>query len=322
MLASVAASSRSSSAACCSVWTTRSRPRRPRGRHRRRRLRRRRNQCRRRRRAAQTAKVEVANVEGMSLAAARKPLKRQGLKMRVTRSASERPRGDVLRQAPPAGSRVDKGTVVALVASLGMVSGEQPAESAVEVPGVSASWRPGRRGVARCGAASASPAGGVPAKAGNRRRQTTLARLAGRQRQRGRTRGREASAVTVERIEVLDVFGSAAASARSELRAAGLKVTTTGVVSQESAGTVVSQSPGAGADVQRAVGCSSPCPRGPPRSMFPTSAGWTRRRRESSSSAQDSSCGSPTSRRRILRRTASSSARRRRADPALRTATR
>ena len=47
------------------------------------------------------------------------------------------------------------------------------------------------------------------------------------------------------------MIGSAAASARSELRAAGLKVTTTGVVSQESAGTVISQSPGAGADVSK-----------------------------------------------------------------------
>jgi eukaryotic-like serine/threonine-protein kinase len=47
------------------------------------------------------------------------------------------------------------------------------------------------------------------------------------------------------------VIGAAAASARSELRAAGLKVTTIGVVSQESPGTVISQSPRAGADVRK-----------------------------------------------------------------------
>ena len=83
-----------------------------------------------------TAKVELADVEGMSLAEARDQLERQGLKVRVTRSASERPRGEVLGQAPAAGSRVDEDTVVALTASRGTGSGEQPAEGVVEVPGV------------------------------------------------------------------------------------------------------------------------------------------------------------------------------------------
>jgi serine/threonine-protein kinase len=53
------------------------------------------------------------------------------------------------------------------------------------------------------------------------------------------------------RIEVPDVLGVPAAEARSRLRAAGLRVRSVGVVSEEPAGTVLEQSPRAGAEVEK-----------------------------------------------------------------------
>jgi beta-lactam-binding protein with PASTA domain len=198
------------------------------------------------------AQVEVAGVEGISLAEARDQLERQGLEVRVTRSPSERPRGDVLSQAPPAGSRVDEGTVVALVASLGTGSGEQPAEGAVQVPRVV--------GLSASEAVEELRDAGLEARV----RQVASSERQGTVVDQTPSQGTEVAdgtavelevarprATAVERIEVPDVIGSAAASARSELRAAGLKVTTIGVVSQESPGTVISQSPRAGADVRK-----------------------------------------------------------------------
>ena len=198
-----------------------------------------------------TPQVEVAGVEGVSLAEARNQLERQGLKVRVTRSPSERPRGDVLSQAPPAGSRVDEATVVALVASLGTGSDEQPTKGAVEVPRVV--------GLSASEAVEELRDAGLEARVqqvASPERQGTVVDQTPSQ----GVRVADGSAVelevarpraaAVERIEVPDVIGSAAAAARSALRAAGLKVTTTGVVSQEPPGTVISQSPRAGAEVR------------------------------------------------------------------------
>ena len=189
---------------------------------------------------------------GISLAEARNQLERQGLKVRVTRSPSERPRGDVLSQAPPAGSRVDEGTVVALVASQGTGSGEQPTEGAVEVPRVV--------GLSASEAVEELRDAGLEARVrqvASSERQGTVVDQTPSQGSRvadGSAVELEVArprAAAVERIEVPDVIGSAAAAARSALRAAGLKVTTTGVVSQEPPGTVISQSPRAGADVRK-----------------------------------------------------------------------
>ena len=113
----------------------------------------------------------------------------------MTRSPSERPRGDVLSQAPPAGSRVDEGTVVALVASLGTGSGEQPAEGAVEVPRVV--------GLLASEAVEELRDAGLEARvrqvASSQRQGTVVDQTPsqgsqGRRRQRGRARGRKAHA--------------------------------------------------------------------------------------------------------------------------------
>jgi beta-lactam-binding protein with PASTA domain len=199
-----------------------------------------------------TAKVELVDVEGMSLTEARQALKRQGLKVRVTRSASERPRGEILSQAPPAGSRIDERTVVVLAASQGTGSREQPTEGAVRVPGLV--------GLSASHAVAELREAGLEARV----RQVASSQRQGTVVDQTPSQGTEVAdgsavelevarprAAAIERIEVPDVIGSAAASARSALRAAGLKVTTTGVVSQEPSGTVVSQSPRAGADVRK-----------------------------------------------------------------------
>jgi serine/threonine-protein kinase len=57
-------------------------------------------------------------------------------------------------------------------------------------------------------------------------------------------------APTVQRVEVPDVVGAEGLAARRELRAAGLRVTTVAVASQQPVGTVISQSPRAGAEVR------------------------------------------------------------------------
>src|SRR5918996_1154821 len=80
--------------------------------------------------AAATEEVAVRNVEGMTVEEATAALEEQGLRVRVSRSPSERPQGEVVSQAPPAGAEVDKGTVIALLASTGTDS----TPTQVEVP--------------------------------------------------------------------------------------------------------------------------------------------------------------------------------------------
>jgi beta-lactam-binding protein with PASTA domain len=196
------------------------------------------------------ANVEVANVEGRSLAEARAALQDQGLTVRVTRSPSERPQGEVLNQEPPAGSDIAEGTVVALVVSRGSAAAGQ-ASTDVTVPRVV--------GLSRSDAIAALRDAGLQAQArlvtSPERRGTVIDQspAEGADVARGSTVQLEVAkppAVTVQRVEVPDVVGSTASTARSELRAAGLTVATVAVVSQDPAGTVISQSPRAGAEVR------------------------------------------------------------------------
>jgi beta-lactam-binding protein with PASTA domain len=199
---------------------------------------------------AATTKVEAADVEGMTVAEATEALEAQGLRVRVTRSPSERPRGTVLSQAPSAGSEVARGTVVALVVSVGPL--EQPQTPArVDVPGVV--------GLSASEAVSALREAGLEARI----QQVTSSESRGTVVDQTPSEGAEVAdgstvrlevakaRPTVARIDVPDVVGSTAAAARSELRSAGLRVTTTAAVSQEPAGTVIEQSPRAGTQARK-----------------------------------------------------------------------
>ena len=193
--------------------------------------------------------VAVAVVEGMSLAEARAALEKQGFRVRVSRSPSDRPEGEVLSQSPPAGAEVAKGTVVALVAS----SGTRPAQEKVQIE------------VPNLVGQSASSASAAIRELGltPRIRLVTSSERPGTVVDQTPSPGTEATdgaTITLEvakarpevrRIEVPDVIGSTAAAARSELRSAGFRVSTVAVVSQEPAGTVIEQSPRAGAELEK-----------------------------------------------------------------------
>jgi beta-lactam-binding protein with PASTA domain len=196
------------------------------------------------------AKVAVVDVEGMGLADAREALEAQDLRIRVTRSPSERPRGEVLGQAPLADSEVAKGTVVALVLSDG-ADEAPPTQARAQVPEVI--------GMSASDAVSAIRDAGLEARirlvTSSERRGTVVDQTpaAGIEVTDGGTIQLEVarSRLAVRRIEVPDVVGSTAAAARSELRSAGLAVSTVTVVSEEPAGTVIEQSPGAGTELRK-----------------------------------------------------------------------
>ena len=197
------------------------------------------------------AKVEVVGVEGMALPEARTALAGRDLRVRVTRAPSERPRGQVVSQAPSAESSVPTGTVVALVVSDGR--GSPPAPAEVEVPGVV--------GLTSSEAVSALRDAGLKARV----RQVTSPEGRGTVVDQAPTAGTtvvEGGIVAlevakppkrppVERVAVPDVVGSAAATARADLRAAGFAVATMTVVSDQPAGTVLEQAPRAGSEVRK-----------------------------------------------------------------------
>ena len=194
-----------------------------------------------------SADIAVRDVVGRDLTEARRMLEKQGLRVRVGRSDSERPAGEVLEQAPPARAEVAKGTVVALLVARAAAPTQEPVE--VEVPSVI--------GQSASSAVSALRDAGLEARV----ELVTSSERSGTvvdQTPEGGTEAREGGTVrlevararpTVRRIDVPDVVGSTAAAARRQLRSAGLRVTTVAVVSQEPAGTVIAQSPGAGAEL-------------------------------------------------------------------------
>jgi hypothetical protein len=196
------------------------------------------------------AQVAVARAEGMALPEARKALRAQDLRVRVTRAPSERPRGEVVSQAPAPESSVPKGTVVALVVSEGDTP---PAPAEIEVPALV--------GLTASDAVSALREAGLKARV----RQVTSAERRGTVVDQVPAEGTsvvEGSAVALEvakpprrppvvRVAVPDVVGSSLATARGELRAAGFTVSTVTVVSDEPAGTVIEQVPRAGIELRK-----------------------------------------------------------------------
>jgi eukaryotic-like serine/threonine-protein kinase len=197
-----------------------------------------------------TAKVEVVRVEGTTLPQAKRALAAQDLRVRVTRAPSERPRGEVVSQAPSAESSVPTGTVVALVVSEGRDT--TPTLADVEVPGL----------VGRSSSDAVSALREARLKA--RVRQVTSSERRGTvvdQVPAEGTRVVEGSTVALEvakppkrppvvRVAVPDVVGSSVATARAELRAAGFTVSTVTVASDEPAGAVIEQAPRAGTELR------------------------------------------------------------------------
>lgn len=196
-------------------------------------------------------RVGVTDVEGMTLAEARAALEKQGLRVRVRRIPSDRPRGEIISQSPAAEAEVGKGAVVVLVVSRGPETSQPLPEAQVDVPslvgrsassavvavrdlGLEARVRPVTSSERPGTVVGQSPAAGTVVDEG-----TTVQLEVAKARPQ------------VQRIEVPDVVGATAADARSELRSLGLTVSTVSVVSQEPPGTVIEQSPPAGTELRK-----------------------------------------------------------------------
>jgi beta-lactam-binding protein with PASTA domain len=193
--------------------------------------------------------ISVDDVSGLPLARARGEFEKDGLRVEVKRTRSTRPRDEVLSQAPKAGTKIAKGDVVTLVVSGGT---KKPSPAAMEVPGVvGLSASDAVVAIRDAGfdaeihlVESSEPAGTVlrqsPAEDANAPRGSSV-RL-------DVAKSRPAPPV---RIGVPDVVGGSIADARRRLRSLGLAVTVVQVRSDEPAGTVVRQSPRAGAELRK-----------------------------------------------------------------------
>jgi beta-lactam-binding protein with PASTA domain len=193
--------------------------------------------------------IVVRDVEGMSLGRAERLLERDGLRVRVSRLESDRPRGEILIQRPPPATNVAEGDSITLVVSSGAAT--QAAPGALRVPGVV--------GLAASDAVAAIRDAGFEARV----ELVSSSQTAGsvlRQSPAAETEASKGDFVvlkvaksrpTVQRVDVPDVVGTTAGAARRALRSAGLTVAVVGVQSQEPAGTVVSQSPRSGAEVRK-----------------------------------------------------------------------
>ena len=195
------------------------------------------------------ADISVDDVEGLPLARARAQLEKDGLRVQVRRTPSTRPHDEVLSQAPKADTKLAKGDVVTLVVSIGS---KKPSPAAVEVPGVV--------GLSASDAVVTIRDAGFEAKihlvessdpAGTVLRQSPVEGTSAARGSTIRIDVAKSSPPPPARIDVPDVVGGTVADARRQLRSLGLTVTVAQVRSDEPAGTVVRQSPRAGAELRK-----------------------------------------------------------------------
>ena len=191
-------------------------------------------------------RVTVPNVVGLTGADAIRRVDAAGLKAQPQSVFSERPRGTVVSQVPPARSEAAFGATVRINVSKGRQQVAVPnlvghnesfARNALRAAGLVAA-------VARV--ASEEPEGTVVAQdpsAGERVERGTSVRV-------NVSRGPPAT-TRAATVSVPDVVGLDEAAARRELRAQGLVASVVRIRSQEPEGQVVAQLPRAGAEVRR-----------------------------------------------------------------------
>lgn len=198
--------------------------------------------------AADGGEIVLRDVTGMPLRKARSLLEEEGLRVRASKLESGRPRSEVLTQQPSPGTKVRDGEVVALVSSSGPAPSAPQSIAVPAVVGLAASEavttirEAGLEARVRFVSSSQpagtvlgqSPEGGTDSAAGS----TVVLEVA---------KGRP----SVQALDVPDVVGMSAAAARRVLRAAGFSVAIADVPSDEPAGTVIAQSPPAGADLRK-----------------------------------------------------------------------
>ena len=208
--------------------------------------------------------ADVPDVTGVSLAEARTTLEDAGFRVRVTRRESARPPGEVLRQEPAAGTSVAPDAIVVLTVAREVA----PSEIAVpEVTGLAVSEATeilrdaGLRAQIRL-VPSNEPAGRVLEQSpgpGIDVAEDSVVRLD----------VAEARQPAVERVDVPDTVGTNVADARARLRDLGLRVRVLRVVAADPAGTVVRQSPQAGARVREGATVTLRVSTGPAEVTIP-----------------------------------------------------
>lgn len=196
-----------------------------------------------------TSERDVPAVSGMNLSEARSALEQAGFRVRVVRRESTNPPGEVLRQVPKAGTALAANEVVVLTVARRAAPTEETTErSAPDVIGLTVS-----------NATEALREAGLRPRIelvpSDERAGTVLA-----QSPSAGTEVADGSVVTLEvakarqpivkRVALPDVIGADVADARARLRELGLEVRVARVVAPDPAGTVVSQSPRAGAEVR------------------------------------------------------------------------
>jgi beta-lactam-binding protein with PASTA domain len=192
--------------------------------------------------STETRGIEV--LRGTSLEETRPLLEKEGLRIRIRYVASGRPRGEIVNQAPPPGTKLNQNDVVTLVVSTGQAPRAAPKRARVpSVVGLRASaaviairdegfeWR--IRFVT-----SSEPAGTVirqsPDEGAEAVRGSEVVLILAKNRP------------DVQRVEIPDVVGTSVDAARRVLRTAGFSVTVVSVRSEEPTGQVLEQSPSAG----------------------------------------------------------------------------
>jgi eukaryotic-like serine/threonine-protein kinase len=190
----------------------------------------------------------------------------------VVREESDRPAGEVLREAPRAGTKLQKDDVVVLTVS-GTSTGAAHAE--VTVPGVV--------GLSASDAVMAIRDAGFVARIHLVRSSQAVGTVVAQSPVDGTMAAKGATirldvariqpAPIVARLEVPDLVGSTSTSARSQLRSLGLVVAVDTVDSDQPAGTVVSQSPGAGLEVRKGALVTVRVSSGPAKLAVPDVTG-------------------------------------------------
>lgn len=205
----------------------------------------------------------VPDVTGRSLSEARELLAADGFEVRSRRATSDRPRNEVLSQVPAADSDAERGSDIVLTVSGGTDTVAVPDVEGSSVREAVATLREaGLRARTEQVESDEEPGtvvGQDPA-AGDEVAKDTIVLL-------------DVAKEPVSLVRVPDLVGERSADARSELRSLGLRWTQRPVESEREAGTVVGQSPRAGADLREGGVVTLEVSTGPPSQTVPDVVG-------------------------------------------------
>jgi len=186
-----------------------------------------------------TQKVTVPTVIGADQASAEARLRQEGFSIDTTPKTSERPKGQVIGQDPSGGTKAEKGSTVQLTVSDG------PAQVAVpQVTGLTLKSAQGRLSNAGLTSSEREETSATVEKG----RVISVSPAEGQKVDKGSSVALVVSSGP-EQVAVPDVTGKSFDEASSSLQAAGFKVTRTDKESDKDPGTVLSQNPKGGGQV-------------------------------------------------------------------------